>query len=224
MRLSALLTLAFATACIAFAGPVSGQVLISEIMYNPDSNEGGVGKDAPPNQTEWIEIYNAGDKEVSLAGWYLADEDGKTKALPDSAKIAPGEAIVLIPGVQSITDFREAWGKGFQAFKLDGWSKGEDPLNNLGNSPSEKNEILTLRDAKHNVVDEVNYDDEGDWPSDKIDGPSITLTPNALDPKKNDDGKNWSRSEDGKLGAKYAKETAEYKATDVGSPGKVESE
>ena len=34
---------------VVLSGPVSGQVLISEIMYNPDSNEGGIGKDAPPN-------------------------------------------------------------------------------------------------------------------------------------------------------------------------------
>lgn len=206
------------------ATPAAGQVIISEIMYNPASYEGGVGKDAPPNQTEWIEIYNAGDEAVSLAGWYLEDGDGQTEGLPESATIEPGEAIVLIPGVQSVTDFREAWGKGFQVFKLDGWAKGDNPLNNLSNSPSEKNEILTIRDSEGKVIDEVNYDDEGDWPTDSPHGPSITLKPDALDAKKNDDGKNWVRSEPDKLGAKNAKKTDEYKAEDIGSPGKVEME
>lgn len=217
MRVAALIV----AGLIGFALPASGQVIITEIMYNPDSFEGVVGDESKPNQTEWVEIYNAGKEAVSLEGWYLEDGDGKTVGLPESAKIEPGEAIVLIPGVQSVTDFRAAWGKGFQVFKLDGWAKGEDPLNGLANSPDEKNEVLTLRNKKGEVIDEVNYDDEGDWPSDSPDGPSIALKPDALDATKNDDGKNWVRSEKGKLGADNPKETEEYSAEDVGSPGKV---
>lgn len=209
--------------CFVCASAAQGQVIISEIMYNPASFEGAVGDDSKPNQTEWIEIYNAGKEEVSLSGWYITDGDGKTEGLPNSAKIAPGEAVVLIPGVQSVTDFREAWGKGFQVFKLDGWAKGEDPLNGLTNSPSDKNEVLTLRDKQGEAIDEVNYDDEGDWPTDSPHGPSIALKPDALDAKKNDDGKNWVRSEKGKYGADHAKATEEYKAEDVGSPGKVDA-
>jgi hypothetical protein len=206
------------------SGPVSGQVLISEIMYNPDSYEGGIGKDAQLNQSEWVELYNAGDEAVSLAGFYLQDEDGKTQPLPESATIKPGQAIVLIPGTQSVGDFRKAWGKGFDVYKLDGWTGTKDSLSNLANGPSDANEILTLRNAKDEVVDEVNYDDEGDWPTDSPDGPSITLNPDALTAKKNDDGKNWSRSEPGKLGAENAKETDEYSKEDVGSPGRVATE
>lgn len=223
MKKIALFVLAAAVTLVS-VGPVLGQVLISEIMYNPDSYEGGIGKDAPPNQSEWVELYNAGDEAVSLAGFYLQDEDGKTDPLPKSASIAPGEAIVLIPGTQSVADFRKAWGKEFQVFKLKGWAVGDDPLSNLGNSPSEKNEILSLRNAKDQVVDEVNYDDEGDWPSDSPDGPSISLNPDALDPEKNDKGSNWSRSKPGKHGAEPAKESDEYSKEDIGSPGRVVTE
>lgn len=204
--------------------PAAGQVIISEIMYNPDSYEGGIGKDGDPNQTEWIEVYNAGDQEVSLSGWYLQDEDGQTEALPASAKIGPGEAVVLIPGVQSVGDFREAWGKGFQVFKLDGWAKGDNPLANLANSPSDTNEVLTLRNADGDIIDTVNYDDESDWPGDSPDGPSITLKPDALDPDKNDQGSSWVRSEPGKFDAANANKTEEYSAEDVGSPGRVATE
>lgn len=220
MRLTAL----FALTCVLVAVTAQGQVIISEIMYNPDSYEGGIGPDAPPNQTEWIEIYNTGDQSVSLAGWFLQDEDGKTVGLPASAKIAPGEAVVLIPGVQSVTDFRAAWGKGFQIFALKGWHEGDDPLSNLANGPSSSNEVLTLRDKAGEVVDEVNYDDEGDWPSDSPDGPSITLNPDALDPDKNDQGKHWSRSEVDQRGARSAKKTKEYSDKDIGSPGTVVKE
>lgn len=216
--------LVVAAMMIVASGPVSGQVLISEIMYNPDSYEGGIGKDAPLNQSEWVELYNAGEEAVSLAGFYLQDEDGKTSALPESATIEPGQAIVLIPSTQSVADFRKAWGKGFDVYKLDGWTGDKDSLSNLANSPSSSNEILTLRNAKDEIVDEVNYDDEGDWPTDSPDGPSISLNPDALDPEKNDSGKNWSRSEKGKHGAEHAKETEDYSKEDVGSPGRVVTE
>jgi hypothetical protein len=213
-----------AAVVLVVSGPVSGQVLISEIMYNPDSYEGGIGEDAEPNQTEWLELYNAGDEAVSLAGFFLQDEDGKTEPLPSSAKIEPGQAIVLIPGTQSVGDFRKAWGKGFDVYKLDGWAVGDDPLSNLANGPNSSNEVLTLRNKEGEVVDEVNYDDEGDWPKDSPDGPSITLNPDALDATKNDTGSNWSRSERGTHGAEHAKETDEYSKEDVGSPGRVVTE
>lgn len=210
---------------IMLAAPAaSGQVVVSEIMYNPASYEGGIGPDAPPNQTEWLELYNAGDKEVALAGWFLQDEDGKTVGLPDSATIKPGEAVVLIPGTQTVGDFQKAWGKGFQVFPLKGWTEGDDPLSNLANSPSETNEILTLRDKAGEVIDEVNYDDEDDWPSDSPHGASIVLQPGKLDADKNDEGRSWSRAESGKLGARHAKKTDEYKDKDVGSPGTVVAE
>ena len=216
--------LAFAAMILLGSGPVSGQVLISEIMYNPDSSEGGIGKDAKPQQTEWVELYNAGDEAVSLAGFYLRDEDGQTAPLPDSATIKPGQAIVLIPSTQSVADFRAAWGKGFDVYKLDGWTGDKDSLSNLANSPSDINEVLTLRNAADEVIDEVNYDDEGDWPTDSPDGPSIALNPDALDPDKNDDGKHWSRSEKDKHGGRHAKKTDEYSEEDIGSPGTVVTE
>lgn len=216
--------LSLAAVMLLGSGPVSGQVLISEIMYNPDSYEGGVGEGADLNQTEWVEIYNAGDESVSLAGFYLQDEDGQTKPLPEDVEIEPGQAIVLIPGTQSVAHFRKAWGSGYPVYSLKGWTGTKGSLSNLANGPSSSNEILTLRDADGEVVDEVNYDDEGDWPSDSPDGPSIALNPDALDAEKNDSGSNWHRSEKGKHGAKNAKKTSEYSGEDVGSPGKVSSE
>jgi len=206
------------------APAASGEVVVSEIMYNPASYEGGIGSDAPPNQTEWLELYNAGDEAVSLAGWFLQDEDGKTVGLPDSAAIKPGEAVVLIPGTQTVGDFQKAWGKGFQVFPLKGWAKGDDPLRNLANGPSETNEVLTLRNAEEEVVDEVNYDDQSPWPSDSPQGASIVLLPGKLDPKKNDDGQSWARAEKDRLGARHAKKTDDYKDKDVGSPGTVVAE
>ncbi|MFI4861190.1 MAG: lamin tail domain-containing protein [Phycisphaerales bacterium JB063] len=210
------------------AAPAAGGVLITEIMYNPDSHEGGVGQNAEPNQTEWLEIYNTGDEPIAIGGWYLQDEDGKTVGLPTDATIAPGEAVVLIPGTQTAEDFREAWEtedtQGFQVFALAGWAVGDDPMSNLANGPSDTNEVLTLRNADGEVVDEVNYDDEGPWPSDSPDGPSIALRPDQLHPEANDEGSAWARSEAGTRGAWQNKKTDDYNGTDTGSPGVVAAE
>lgn len=216
------------TALLALAPAAAAQVVISEIMYNPDSHEGGIGDNAPPNQTEWLELYNTGDQAMSIAGWYLQDEDGQTVGLPTDASIAPGVAIVLIPGTQTAEDFRAAWEtddiNGFQVFALDGWAIGDGPLSNLANGPSDTNEVLTLRDAEGEVVDEVNYDDENGWPTDRPDGSSITLKPDMLDADANDEGSAWLRSASGQHGAHTNQKTDDYNGTDTGSPGVVATE
>jgi len=200
----------------------SAQVIISEIMYNPASTEGGFGADAPPVQTEWLEIYNAGEEPVDVSGWYLQDEDGKTAGLPADTVLQPGEAAVLIPGEQTVGDFRAAWGRGdYKVIRLDGWGIGDGTLDNLANGPSETNEVLTLRNAADEVEDEVNYDDQSPWPSDEPQGGSIVLKPDALSADANDKGESWVTAVDGELGAKKCKVTDDYNREDVGSPGVV---
>ena len=99
------------------------------------------------------------------------------------------------------------------------WSRGG--LTNLSNNPSAKNEILTLRDRRANVIDKVNYDDKGDWPGDSPHGPSIYLLPDALNTRANDLGKSWRRSTAKTDGAFDVKNTDDYDGADVGSPGVV---
>lgn len=183
-------------------------VLITEIMYNPASDE------RPPAQTEWVEIYNPGQAAVSLEGWYLADEDGRTAAIAAGVELSPGEAAVLIPAAQSVEDFRAAWGGQFQVIPLEKWAS-------LANSPSPQNEILTLRRSDDSVADEVNFDDSAPWPKDTPQGPSIYLIPGAIDAAANDEGGNWRRSEAGVHGAYAATQTPEYSDRDIGSPGTV---
>ncbi|MEM1353942.1 MAG: lamin tail domain-containing protein [Planctomycetota bacterium] len=213
------------TAVIFAAAPMMGQVIISEIMYNPASTEGGYGDDAPPVQTEWLELYNAGDAPADLGGHFLQDEDGRTAAIPADTTLKPGEALVLIPGDQTVSDFRAAWGRGaYQVVSLDGWGLGDDTLDNLANSPSDRNEVLTLRNAAEEVVDQVNYDDESPWPSDSPQGGSIILRPSQLSAQANDHGESWVIAREGELGAKKCQVTEDYNREDIGSPGVVVSE
>jgi len=201
------------------------QVVISEIMYNPNSNEGWPpdpnvpGDKGKPNSVEWVEIYNASDATVDISGWALADEDGQTGAVRDGVLLEPGEAAVLVPSSTTPAAFHAAWGGSFAVYPVTGW--GDDGIYNLANGPSADNEILRLIDADGATVDEVNYDDEGDWPSDSPDGASIYLPHDKLDAELNDHGFNWKLSDKGIDGAKKNQPKGDFNGIDIGSPGSV---
>lgn len=201
------------------------QVVICEIMYNPNSREGRVpdpnvaDDKGEPNSVEWVEVYNAGDAAVDISGWALADEDGQTGKVRDGVLLEPGEAAVLVPGSMTAAGFHAAWGGSFAVYPVAGW--GDDGIYNLANGPSPENEILRLIDADGATVDEVNYDDEGDWPSDQPDGASIYLPHDMLDAELNDHGFNWKLSEQGTDGAKKNQPKGDFNGIDIGSPGAV---
>lgn len=60
-------------------------ILINEVLANP------VGKDT---EGEFVELYNSGREEVSLAGWRLEDKSGKSFKL-DGYKVAEGGYLEL---------------------------------------------------------------------------------------------------------------------------------
>jgi len=207
----------FASALIG-ASASNGEVIISEIMFNPASKE-----DPKGNIVEWVEIYNAGDKAEDISGWYLQDEDGKTIGLPRNTTIKPGQAVVLAPAGMTEENFRKAWGEGFDIYQLGGWTKAG--MNGLGNAPTEKNELLGLRKADGGVADDAHYKVDGDWPKPaRGGGPSLVLKPDSLGTKANDSGKNWVYAQAGKLGAKENTKTEEFNGKDLGSPGVVAKE
>ena len=227
MRIPALLLFCGCGAVFFLAEFCGAQVVISEIMYNPDSFEGrppaSDGPDDPGvlNVVEWVELYNLGGEPVDLSGWTLVDEDGTTGPIAQGAVIEPGAAVVIASSEITEAQFHAAWGLGYRVYTVTGW--GDDGLYNLSNAPSEANEILSIVDATGNSIDIVNYDDEGDWPSDRPDGSSIYLPPDVIDALKNDEGYNWRLSEPGVHGAKNNKSAEPFTGIDCGSPGKVEA-
>ena len=184
-------------------------VIISEIMYNPNSSE------LAPVLTEWVEIYNNGNTAVDITGWTLRDEDGTSTTVLPTASIAPGEAVVLYSDNLTPSQWAAAWGAGYQFFQV-----GIDDLNNLSNSPSATNEILELIDDMGNTIDVVNFDDSGDWPVDN-NASSIYVVPTALTGTLNDSGLSWALSQVSVDGAFNPNATGEFSASDVGSPGFV---
>lgn len=189
----------------------AGQVVISEIMYNPASDE------SSPNGVEWVEIVNAGDEEADVSGWRLADEDAASGRIAEGVALAAGAVLVLIPDVITAEDFHAAWGPDVRVARLSHWGR---PMQfNLANHPSSDNERLRLERADGGVADAVNYNDEGDWPPSRPQGSSIYLRPEHFDAAANDAGSAWARSEAGVHGARVNETTEIFNGRDVGSPG-----
>jgi hypothetical protein len=138
-------------------------IVITEIHYNPNDGAG-----FPDDPYEFLEIYNNGFSIVDLSGWSFS---GITFTFPANTFIAPGEFIVI--AIENNTYS----GNGYQVFEFGGG------LSNSG----EQIELLT---PDGNIVDEVDYDDSGPWPSAADgSGPSAQLNNPNND---NDNGSNWT--------------------------------
>lgn len=84
--------------------PSVGGVVVNEILPDPDGSDDGL---------EWVELYNATDAAVSLAGWSLAVEtDGGAVELPSDAVIAPRGFWVLAGSDVSGADAHAAFSIG----------------------------------------------------------------------------------------------------------------
>lgn len=199
------------------AADVGGRVIITEIMYNPASNE-------KRGETEWVEIANVGTETVELKDWRLDDED-KQDWGKFSCTLAPGEVAVLVNAAAvSEEQFRAAWDEMIDSAASELLPKYQViPVkwSSISNSPSADNEVVQLRNEKDEVVCEVKQ--EGEWPScDKPDGPSVALLDvKATSGANFNDGKLWVRSQDGQHGARVCRTTDIFGGKDIGSPGFV---
>jgi hypothetical protein len=66
--------------------PAAGEVLISEVMYDPSGTE--------PDQ-EWVEVYNATTEPRLLTGLTLKDGGNRTAPISATLVIAPHDFVVL---------------------------------------------------------------------------------------------------------------------------------
>ncbi len=72
---------------IIYFNPTELKILITEFLPNPEGSD----------ESEWIEIFNANDKEIDLSGWFLDDAEGGSKPykIKEGTKILPGEYLVF---------------------------------------------------------------------------------------------------------------------------------
>ena len=165
--------------------PKVGPIVISEIMYNPQTN----------NDAEYVELLNVSDSPVTLydgltyEGWKFADEGGFEFIFPnDPVVIIAGERILLVKDVaQFESEFSApletqifAWGPA------GGLSGGGERI-----QLSMPGDVDGIGERQYIRVDRVNYSDgahpEGDdpWPVD-ADGLGNSLHRKVLDEYGND--------------------------------------
>jgi hypothetical protein len=219
--------LLYAAAALALAASISlaqppqlaaaggdARVIITEIMYNPNSKE-------DKGQAEWVEIANVGGETIDIVDWRLDDEDnldwGKF-----SCTLAPGGIAVLINAAFVKEDeFRAAWdvpGADSAASPARPYQVIAVTWGGMANAPSKDNEVLQLRNNNDEVVCEVRQ--QGEWPECKSpDGSSIFLldvTATTLS-----DPNLWKRAVAAEAGARGNTKTQTFGGNDIGSPGFV---
>ncbi len=126
-------------------------LFISEVLADPpsgltgDANQDGV---RDTYQDEFIELYNAGDAPISLAGWRLGDNTSPTTffQFPADAVIAPHSYVVLFGGGKPT-------GFAVPVYTDDG---------KIGNGLINKGEDIRLIDDIGHEIDVVSHDK---WPS-----------------------------------------------------------
>ena len=129
--------------------PVVGLV-INEIHYNPSSELQGSDGDF-----EFLEIYNKEEFSVDLSGYSITL--GIDSEFPIGSQINAYEYIIVAKNPDTYS------GNGYQVFQYEGY------IYNGG-------EELELLDNYGRQVDYVNYDDEGEWPTEPDgNGPSLEL-------------------------------------------------
>lgn len=206
----------------------AGDLIITEIMFNPPTDE---------FESEWVEVKNVSGAPVSLEGWTLGDlEDGQSEPFPAGYTLQPGEVAIIIPdfrpqnteptdayfGLDPVTEFRNAWSvsESTQIIALEGFGA-------RGNTAVPGDEILAILDSAgipSDIVDYISDETLGTaWPFD--DGTSsIYLIGSAQDATANNQASAWALSIDG-LAMAYSSNGSSVlhnSVRAVGSPGFVD--
>ena len=121
------------------SGTVLGEVVINEIHYDADSKTDAI---------EFVELHNAGGKNIDLSGWYFSN--GIKYTFPANTSLESGGYLVL---AENPAELR-------RKFKLSASVVFGPYINRLSNG-----EVLTLRDVAGQSVDRVDYRSGFPWPT-----------------------------------------------------------
>ena len=142
-------------------------IVINEIMYDlPSDHRSG----------EYVELFNKGDSPVDVSDWRFTE--GIQFEFPNGTTIAPGGYLVVSADTR--------WFNSVYS--------GINVLGNFEGQLRDGGELLRLEDANGNLVDEVHYFPEGDWPElADGDGSSLELRHPDMD---NSKGAAWADSDE----------------------------
>ena len=177
-----------------------GDVVINEIMYNPDGSTLGLDE-----HLEWFELYNASEEAVNLAGMMLTD--GNNQVFLGHYLLAP-DTYGVVPA--NVLSFQAAYGTEIRLIPWSGeWTR-------LRNSTDE----VLLYSENGTVMETIRYDQSwgasGTEPS-PADGDGASLE--RISASAANDPSNWQPSED------YANPTPDNGGDSVcwGTPGAINS-
>ncbi|MBN1418648.1 MAG: lamin tail domain-containing protein [Planctomycetes bacterium] len=131
----------------ANAADAEDDVVINEIMYHPIGDDDPLDPDDPdPEDLQYVELYNRGERTIDLTGWRFAR--GIDYTFP-ARSIAPGEFLVV---AKSPARVRAVYGLAEDVV-----------LGPFGGELADDGELLRLVDRRGNLADSVRYYDEGEW-------------------------------------------------------------
>lgn len=141
----------FITALLIASTSYAQSVIINEINYNSAADR---------DTEDWVEIYNKSASTVDISGWIIKDSNEDNSFIfPASTSLSAGEYLVI---VRDLDDFKMFFPEVTNVI---------DSIDfNFGNG----GELVRLLNASEVIVDQVEYDDEGDWPTEP-DGEGNTL-------------------------------------------------
>lgn len=137
--------------------PNVSALIINEIMYNPSSSQGD------DDYNEWIEIYNDGNSDVDLSGWFLCGKEilaGYFDNTDDQIKLDSG--MVLSAGSYAlITEGKDDSGtEVYGNFNIDGNSLAlhVDAKSLCGGLSNTAGKTVDLEDSINSTIDSIIYD------------------------------------------------------------------
>ena len=150
---------------ITAASVAAGDIIITEIMQNPDVISDANG--------EWFEVYNTTNAAIDLNGWTIRDEGSNNHVINTTVNVpANGYALLMRNGNAGTNGGLTAdyvYGSGIAL------ANGDD-------------EII-LESPTSLEIDRVEYDGGPNWPDPT--GASMSLNPSDFDGLANDDFNNW---------------------------------
>jgi hypothetical protein len=198
MRRRFLYTLSLAFSVVAGSRPTTAQadVVISEILYEAQGADRNLQAKRPYDR-QWVELFNAGDETVDLAGWQVGNvRDGVwTSPFPSGTRLDPRAALVVTGDPAT---FDADWGRALPRVKVQSFP-------DLPSEPTAPNKVVAIRDADGAVRDSVDYGAAG-WPKVRGgDGHSVYALPAGLTARGNDLGENWRPASQGVYGARFTR-------------------
>lgn len=138
----------------------SGSLVITEIMYNPASEQGN------DSDFEFLELHNPDTVDIAVGGWKLMNAVAFT--FDDSVVVPAGGFVAVVRNLEAMDTLIPSDAIAVQ------WNSGES-LNNTG-------ETIELWRADGTLSDEVPYEDNDGWISQPDGGgPSLELIDIVLD-------------------------------------------